>query len=144
MNIEILFLDDSIPRQAIFRSEIPSATIVDTAPKTIQKLEDQNWHFVFLDHDLNGEHYVDSERKDCGMEVVRWIKENKPKIDKIVCHSLNEKARKIMVTELKEAAYDAVELPFILLKQAGMYDALQKLITDYADRSQNEPAPEEP
>jgi uroporphyrinogen-III synthase len=67
------------------------------------------------------------------MEVVRWIEENEPKMQKVVCHSLNKDAREEMVERLKDAGYDAVELPFIMFGQTGMYEALQSVIQRHAD-----------
>jgi hypothetical protein len=68
----LLFLDDDLERASVFLAEHPEAVWVQTAAECIAKLEEA-WDHVHLDHDLGGEHFVDLERDDCGMEVVRWI-----------------------------------------------------------------------
>jgi len=46
---------------------------------------------IFLDHDLGGETYVDTNEKNTGSEVARWISNNREKVKKIpiIIHSLN-------------------------------------------------------
>ena len=67
-----LFLDDDPARARAFLAEHPDAAWVQTASACIARLA-EDWHEVHLDHDLGGEVYVDSDRQDCGMEVVRWL-----------------------------------------------------------------------
>ena len=67
-----LFLDDDPARAAAFLREHPDATWVQTVPECVEKLAEA-WDEVHLDHDLGGEVYVDPDREDCGMEVVRWL-----------------------------------------------------------------------
>ena len=103
---DILFLDDCQLRTRHFQSSIPSATLTQTAAGCIDELKNGPWDIVFLDHDLGGEIYVESERDDCGMEVVRWIVANKPKIGKIIVHTHNTKAGNAMEEALLNAGYD--------------------------------------
>ena len=46
---------------------------------------------VFLDHDLGGEIYVDSDNDNTGYQFAKWLVENDKKIDQrtIVIHSMN-------------------------------------------------------
>ncbi len=67
-----LFLDDDPARAGVFLAEHPDAVWVQTAAECIERLAGR-WDEVHLDHDLGGEHYVDPDRPDCGMEVVRWL-----------------------------------------------------------------------
>ena len=67
-----LFLDDDPARAAVFTARHPDACWVETAPACLEKLAER-WDEVHLDHDLGGEHFVESTRPDCGMEVVRWL-----------------------------------------------------------------------
>lgn len=131
MSFKLLFLDDDEVRNKMFRSKCPWCTMVETAEDAIAQLEKQSWDFVLLDHDLNGEQYVSSDSDDCGMEVVRWIEENKPQIEKIMCHSHNEEARIEMNERLKAAGYDSMELPFLYFSQSGVYDTLNELRDKY-------------
>jgi hypothetical protein len=58
-----------------------------------------------LDHDLGGEVYVDPSRPDCGMEVVRWMAENRPEVGRVIIHSLNTSASLEMERQLRAAGY---------------------------------------
>jgi hypothetical protein len=67
-----LFLDDDPARAAIFLEANPDAVWVQTVADCVAKLA-ETWDEIHLDHDLGGEHFVDVNREDCGMEVVRWL-----------------------------------------------------------------------
>ena len=108
----ILFLDDCPHRCKSFRSNFPSATIVNDAKSCIAELKKQDWDEVFLDHDLGGTTYQDASDKNSGSEVVRWILENKPKVSLFVCHSLNTPARQNMIAALANAGYFVANIPF--------------------------------
>jgi CheY-like chemotaxis protein len=113
--MKILFLDDSAERieKAFEHFEDDDVDIVVSAASAIEALRaKRKYDLVMLDHDLGGETWVDSNREDCGMEVVRWIVKKKPKIGRIVVHSWNSVAAPIMVEELKKAGYKATYKPF--------------------------------
>jgi CheY-like chemotaxis protein len=114
--VNILFLDDSPERIRAFKRAIPYATIVETAAECIKQIGKEEWDWVLLDHDLGGEQFVDSDRKDTGMEVVRHLIANKPdKLPRIIVHSLNSEARQKMCLDLVVAGYEATPLPFPLV-----------------------------
>lgn len=114
----ILFLDDDVNRRKCFRSAVPSAHIVETAQATIEVLQSgEQIDQLFLDHDLGDEVFVDSDRPDTGMEVVRWIEKEKPEIGEIVVHSHNPSAAETMVSRLRAAGYICHRVPFIQLKE---------------------------
>ena len=97
---------------------MPYATIVETADECIKKIRNEDWDWIFLDHDLGGEVFVDSDRKDTGMEVVRHLVKNKPaKMPQIVVHSLNAEARQKMALDLIVAGYEVTPLPFPLVSR---------------------------
>lgn len=110
-----LFLDDSKERCKAIKSVIPYITIVHTVEECIEKLKEEEWDLVFLDHDLGNEIYVDSKREDTGMEVVRWIIKNQPIIRHIIVHTLNTSAGIVMAKDLNKAKYEAVYLPYTQL-----------------------------
>ena len=112
--MNVLFLGDNPTRHRNFKRHAPYATFVEDVPSTIAALEN-SWDLVFLDHDLGGEQYVDSSRDDCGMEVVRWIVENKPEIKAIICHTAHSDAGVQMVESLSEAGDDARRISFYRL-----------------------------
>jgi ActR/RegA family two-component response regulator len=109
----VLFLDDDPVRQLKFRREYPWAAIVSTAEECINKLQSQAWDFVYLDHDLGGETWVDSDRKDTGMEVVRWMEAHKPEVEYVVVHSHNDVAGEAMANRLKIVGYYVEYTPFV-------------------------------
>lgn len=113
--MKILFLDDSAERieKAFDNFDGDDLEVVVSAASAIKALKAKGkFDLVMLDHDLGGETWVNSNREDCGMEVVRWIVKKKPKIGRIVVHSWNSVAAPIMVEELKKAGYKATYKPF--------------------------------
>ncbi len=113
--MNILFLDDSTVRTKEFKSNNPSAICVETADAAISYLNSNipyETTYVYLDHDLGGKEFVDSQNTNTGMEVVRWIITNKPKISLIIIHSLNPVAANNMLTDLKRAGYPTMVRPF--------------------------------
>ena len=114
--MNILFLDDNPTRIASFRKAVPYATIVETAKDCIKQIGAEQWDWIFLDHDLGGEEFVNSSRADTGMEVVRHLVEHKPEqMPQIVVHSMNPPAREQMCLDLVMAGYEAVPVPFPLV-----------------------------
>ena len=112
----VLFLDDSPERCKAFRSAFPSATIVTTAEECIQKLQDDVFDVVCLDHDLGDKVYVQVGTSGHGGDVVRWIVENKPRIRDVIIHSMNEPASEWMEATLQDAGYTVLRRSFPLLK----------------------------
>ena len=113
MNTDTLFLDDNEYRTKSFLRLSPLATTVSTAQETIDKLIEKEWDWVFLDHDLGDENHVDSGREDTGMEVVRWIEQNKPIIRKgVIVHTLNAPAGESMRDKLIAVDYSVEFIPF--------------------------------
>jgi CheY-like chemotaxis protein len=113
--MKLIFLDDSHARWFAFQSKIPSALRAETAVECIQMLKDSpeiDW--LFLDHDLGGETYVESSREDCGMEVVRYLVDNPriKSIHNIVVHSHNVAAANEMTAKLEDAGYNVKKIPF--------------------------------
>jgi hypothetical protein len=110
----VLFLDDDIHRAEIFLNRNPEAIWIQTAEECVAKLV-ESWDEVYLDHDLGGEQYVDVERADCGMEVVRWLcKEERSHLaaTRFIIHSHNLAAAMMMVLLMREMGYNAEFLPF--------------------------------
>lgn len=118
--MNILVLEDSIFRCREFRRQLPSAELYTTADELIACLDkaDAVWDMLFLDHDLGNEVYVDPAEHNTGSEVVRWIVLHRPKIKKIIVHSLNTEAAKYMVHDLSQAGYDAQHIHFFNLPWA--------------------------
>jgi hypothetical protein len=111
----VLFLDDDPRRAAEFLALNPEAVWVQTAEDCIARLAEP-WQIVHLDHDLGGEIFVDSDRADCGMEVVRWLCGGGPipylRDTHFVVHTHNMNAAGVMVSKLREAGYETIYRPF--------------------------------
>lgn len=114
--ITMLVLDDDETRVTHIRARFPNAEIrwVDNVPDCIACLSEP-WDAIRLDHDLGGEVFVDSERADCGMEVVRHILGNRPKhlLDTtFIVHTRHTRAGIRMTEALQSAGYDCTYRPF--------------------------------
>ena len=114
--VKMLVLDDDEQRIKVLRRVFADAHIewVQTAPECIDKLNEP-WDVIRLDHDLGGEIYVDSNRADTGMEVVRHLEvTHYDNLDEavIIVHTRFDTAGKEMAQRLKQAGYDASYHPF--------------------------------
>ncbi|MDX2036266.1 MAG: cyclic-phosphate processing receiver domain-containing protein [Isosphaeraceae bacterium] len=109
-----LFLDDDPLRAEAFLREHPGTVWVTNVADCLARLE-ETWDEVHLDHDLNGEMYVDISRDDCGMEIVRRLI-NPPRkhlaSTRFYIHSHNASAAYMMMLQLKSFGYRAVLAPF--------------------------------
>lgn len=119
--MRIIFLDDNHQRWYSFKDKVSNAVRAETADECIRLIRDSikiDW--LFLDHDLGGEAYVNSAREDCGMEVVRFLcKDNLTKtISNIVVHSHNTVAALEMYNKLKDAGYNVKLVPFYNMIEA--------------------------
>lgn len=115
MDKSVLFLDDDLNRCARFRSKCPFADIVNTASACIERLKNNSYDIVFLDHDLGETQYQNPKEENSGSGVVRWIVEHKPDVKEFVVHSLNPVERVNMVNDLARAGYNSTEYTFIML-----------------------------
>jgi hypothetical protein len=110
----VLFLDDDPARGKSFVAEYPGAVWVRTAEECIDRLSEP-WDEVHLDHDLGGEVFVDHEREDCGMAVVRWLCDQ-PRPDlkstRFFVHTHNVNAACLMALRLEAMEYDVQIRPF--------------------------------
>jgi hypothetical protein len=109
-----LFLDDDPERAAHFLGDHPDAVWVQTVPECVAMLA-QRWDEVHLDHDLGGEVYVDMDREDCGMEVVRWLaRQPRPHLrrSRFTVHSHNMVAAFIMAMQIRAMGYRVEARPF--------------------------------
>jgi hypothetical protein len=109
-----LFLDDDPDRASAFLEAHPDAIWVQTVPECVEKLAEA-WDEVHLDHDLGGELYVDVNRDDCGLEVVRWLaKEPRRHLRKarFTVHSHNMVAAFEMTYRLQGLGFRVEARPF--------------------------------
>lgn len=111
----ILFLDDFERRAKKFMWSHNNVTWVKTAPQAIQQLSIGYWDYVYLDHDLEDSIYAAFGHHGDGMDVVNWVKKNKPKhLSKTVffVHSMNNNHGPEMVGKLRDSGYKAYYRPY--------------------------------
>ncbi len=117
----ILFLDDDPSRGIEFLGSNPDASWVETAADCITALHEP-WDEVHLDHDLGGEQFVEHDRDDCGMAVVRWLCDEPRthlKSAVFVIHTHNAGAAVAMIFQLQSTGYIVEERPFGLPRSPG-------------------------
>lgn len=108
-----LFLDDDAERRRKFVSMFPASTCVTNVKDCIRLLQEGQFVTLFLDHDLGGETLVDSDREDCGMEVVRWLQTNRPdELREVIIHSLNPVGATNMIRGLDGLGLEVYHVPF--------------------------------
>ncbi len=110
----LLFLDDDPRRAETFLSENPEAVWVKTVAECLDRMTEP-WDEVHLDHDLGGQHFVDVNQVDCGMEVIRWLcKEPRPHLNGTLffVHTHNSVAGLLMVLQMRTSGYNAEFRPF--------------------------------
>jgi hypothetical protein len=110
----VLFLDDRSKRlHAALKKYAPpeyELTLVCTVKECIKMISNEpRWDIVSLDHDLGFEEFVNPERIDSGMEVIRWLTRNKISLfedqkipDLIIIHTSNWIAGTEMRLRLEE------------------------------------------
>jgi hypothetical protein len=110
----VLFLDDDPARAESFLSENPQAIWVQTVEECVGRLV-ESWDEVHLDHDLGGQVFVDTNKTDCGMEVIRWLcKERRDHLNstRFFVHTHNSLAGLLMVLQMQSSGYQAEFRPF--------------------------------
>ncbi len=116
----VLILDDDTIRlqtlKAIAKKDFDASdiTLVKTAKKAISALGKSSFDVIFLDHDLGGMAYVDSNEENTGYQVAKFIEENNLKFERIIIHTMNIKAADLMEAALKNQG-PISRIPFIFM-----------------------------
>lgn len=86
-----------------------SVTIVTNVKDCLRKLSAEDFDEVWLDHDLGGVDFVDPDSRECGMEVIRYIKKtgwpDKKKRPIFNIHSSNTFAANLMRESLLQLGF---------------------------------------
>lgn len=83
---------------------------VDDAKMILTKLGP--FDVLFLDHDLDNRQMVNSEEKNTGYQLAKWIRDQGMKFDQIIVHSMNPAGAKNIQDALADAAPDVRWVPF--------------------------------
>lgn len=102
--IKTFVLEDDGKRGNDFMALLPnhSLTICNNAQTAIEILSNIKFDVIFLDHDLGGQVYVDTENPNTGTFVVRKLSETVNTETPVVVHSWNAVAAQAMADYLKE------------------------------------------
>lgn len=130
IHMRILLLEDDYNRVEHFRKRIDELNEsnnvevelvhVETAENCIKEFEKvkdtptEKFNIVLLDHDLGGDIYVDTDNKNTGSEVARWISENSDKTNDVfvITHTFNPAGAKNILSLVPGSIY----IPGIWLK----------------------------
>jgi len=107
MSKRVLILEDDANRVFLFKKNLTGlfVHVEETALGAINKLENESWDLLLLDHDLGGQQMVNSKDKNTGSEVARWLNEHPDKKPPaIILHSFNPTGIKNMKSLLPESA----------------------------------------
>jgi len=103
--MNVLVLEDDARRHLAFTRKLigTNLQIVETAAEAIGLLEERDWDYLFLDHDLGGQQMVESG-PGTGYEVAVWLEEHEDRQPpNIVIHSFNPDGAKKMHDALPKA-----------------------------------------
>jgi len=113
--MKILILEDNLERQEQFIKNLVNhnITIVDDSKLAIEKLINEKWDLLMLDHDLGGMVYVESG-ENTGYEVAKFLEENKQYMPiNVIVHTLNPVGGQNMM----ECLPTALRIPFVWTKE---------------------------
>ena len=103
--MKILILEDDKDRHRLFIRNLANhdIVIVTKTQEAIDLLQNSSWDVIYLDHDLDGQVYVESG-PGTGYEVAEWLSKNldrKPQI--VIVHTFNMLGSENMKELLPEA-----------------------------------------
>jgi len=105
--MRIFILEDDPKRIESFQKNMigHEVFVSGNVQAAIEILDEGDWDMCFLDHDLDGRIYVDSNEPNTGYQLVKWIvKQPKFENTHIVIHSFNEIGRENMRNLLPDTA----------------------------------------
>jgi len=114
--MKILVLEDDQNRIEEFKKSFRSEHRViytDDAEMAINHLKENTFDILFLDHDLGGCVYVDTNEYQTGSTVAKWLSENKDRMPpRVILHTLNSYG----ATNMKSYIPHAQIIPFAWTK----------------------------
>jgi len=117
--MKILILEDNVLRQEKFKELFKNQEIVicDNVLDSISVCIYQDFQVLWLDHDLEGKIWEDSNKENTGYQFVKWLVDNnKAKDSLIYIHSMNPIGANKMLNYLLDNGRDGIWIPFHLIK----------------------------
>lgn len=105
--MKILIVEDDFTRIKMFKSWLIGFDydVCEDADPAIEKVNNEKYDLIFLDHDLGGRVFVDSNDKNTGYQVAKAIVNSINKDSFVIIHSLNpvgaEKMANILPNSMK-------------------------------------------
>jgi len=121
--MRILVLEDDENRQEWFLKRFWQETvdIATSASNAIEMLKRSKYAVIFLDHDLEYQHYGSDSRDDSntGYAVASWLAENArlQPFAQVIVHSVNPSGAPRMVSALSRTHFRAQHVPFVRLRE---------------------------
>lgn len=121
--IRVFVLEDDLRRHDWFEKRFSGdyLDIADNVPKARELLTNNSYDAIFLDHDLQPEHYHSSTTDDerTGYAIASWLaaRPDLQRASTILVHTRNADGAMRMVEELRGAGRAAEFVPFPMLKE---------------------------
>ncbi len=117
--MKILILEDNPIRigkfEALFKNQ--DLRIVQDVESAIVSCLENEYRVMWLDHDLEGKIWEDSDKDNTGYQFIKWLVDNKKAKETLIyIHSMNPIGANRMLNYLKDNGYDGIWIPFNLLK----------------------------
>jgi CheY-like chemotaxis protein len=122
MKSRIFVLEDNIDRITLFHKYLPllfpeaSFVFAESAQEASCLLRKEKYFDIaFLDHDLGGKAFVDSEEENTGYQVVKMMLDRNITCGQVVVHSMNPAGAANMVALFSpEVRVDYIPFPSLL------------------------------
>jgi DNA-binding NarL/FixJ family response regulator len=112
--LKILILEDRGERIFQFKKRLLShdLTFTDKPKEAIQLLQDSDWDYIFLDHDMKN--VFEQPGEGTGYEVAQWISEHPDRAPRhILIHTMNNVGAAAMMLVLGGARIRASYIPIL-------------------------------
>jgi len=117
--MKILILEDNTIRiekfELLFKNQ--QLRIVQNVEDAITFCLSEEFQIMWLDHDLEGKIWEDSNKENTGYQFIKWLVDNEKQRNSLIyIHSMNPIGASKMLNYLKDNGYDGIWIPFNLLK----------------------------
>lgn len=130
-SMKVLVVEDNPERIKAFQRALINhdAFYADTAESASKLIQDNIFELIFLDHDLGGLEYLDSNHPNTGYQVAKKILTNNNNNARIVIHSCNPPGAK----NINRLLPNAIVTPFTCL---NIFDEVQDAKNYHSEQPQ--------